>query len=217
MSRALFVGYALLAIGGVTAIALGATVLYAHAGPAQWRPLVAIALGVPLVAFAAAAARDEWGRRRRAPERSSSPRAARSRVPGAVSSLGSLPADAPKFADKPLPWHMTASRKHLPSTLPARWSVPLALAEMGGIWMIDVEDFAVLVAYTTVGDRIMLAVTIVPPPGDEVTETFALAVLKHLRGVREFVPSDIADKVQGARMYLGSLQVDRSAGRSALN
>lgn len=163
-----------------------------------------IAVGVPLFAFYGAATRDRWREARR--------EGARAKHPAAQP----LPAEPPTFEDKPLPWHMTASRKHLPWKLPVGWSVPLALADMGGIWMIDVQEFSVLVAYATVRERIMLAVTIVPPRGREVTETFALGVLKHFLGVGEFVPSHVDETVPGARMYLGGLRLD-FARRSALN
>jgi hypothetical protein len=142
------------------------------------------------------------------------PRAARPRF---IRPLQSLPPEAPTLLDRPLPWHMTASRRHFPSKLPIGWSAPLAVDEMGGIWMIDVEDFPVLMAYAMHRDRITLAVTIIPPEGAEVTETFALSVLKHLRGVGEFVPTDVADKVPGARMYLGAVHPEEAARRSALN
>jgi hypothetical protein len=142
------------------------------------------------------------------------PRGARPRL---IRSLQSLPPESPILRDRPLPWHMTASRRHFPSKLPIGWSAPLALDEMGGIWMIDVEDFPVLMAYAMHRDRITLAVTIIPPEGEEVSETFALSVLKHLRGVGEFVPTDVADKVPGARMYLGAVHPEESARRSVLN
>lgn len=206
MSRGALYGYASVAAVSFAAIAQGTAVLCAAAPPHVSRiPVALIALGVPLFAFYGAAARDQWREARRA--------AACAKGPAAQP----LPAQAPTFEDKPLPWHMAASRKHLPSTLPVGWSVPLALTDMGGIWMIDVQEFSVLVAYATVRDRIMLAVTIVPPRGAEVTETFALGVLKHLRGVGTFVPSDIDENVPGARMYLGALRPEGLARRSALN
>lgn len=103
--------------------------------------------------------------------------------------------------------HLAAARKHLPAKLPFEWSVPLALTEPhDGAWLIADDDVAFIVCLVTSLGRVKLAVTIWYPDERTVDEVRAYGVLEHFRGIREFVQTDGAKEIPGARMYLGEIE-----------
>jgi len=134
----------------------------------------------------------------------------------------SLPAQPPQADERPLNEHLVAVRKHLPAKLPPGWSVPVAVTEVrdswrDGAWMIETRHAVLIAMMVPSQGRAKLAVTIMHPDESAVNEAEALGILKHFRGVQEFVQTDIEGKVTiaGARMYLG--EIDPPTKRAMLN
>jgi hypothetical protein len=133
-----------------------------------------------------------------------------------------LPPKAPEPIERPLNEHLLAVRKHLPPKLPVGWSVPLAITEehegwTDGAWMIETREAILIVAIVASQGRAKLSVTIFHPDQSVVNEAQAMRVLKHFRGIGEFVQTDIKDArdLPGARMYLGD--IDAPVKRAMLN
>jgi hypothetical protein len=120
------------------------------------------------------------------------------------------PARSPEVIDGPLNEHLAAARKHLPAKLPDDWSVPLAITEphegwTDGAWLIADDDVNFIACLVTSRGRVKLAVTIFHPDGVAVNDARAYSVLEHFRGIREFVSTEGAKEIPGARMYLGEI------------
>ncbi len=115
--------------------------------------------------------------------------------------------------------HLLAARRHLPTRLPWRWSVPVALTrETGaewtdGAWMFRVDgDIAVLVNLVTDESRVKLAVTFLWPSGESPNEATALDVLRHFRDVTEFVQCKDEDEAMPTGCtYLGEIALGGEA------
>jgi hypothetical protein len=140
-------------------------------------------------------------------------------LPREVAAALPRPERLPVPDEKPLNQHLIAARKHLPEKLPFGWSVPVAVTDKyegwdDGAWMVEDDDAVVIACLVTSRGRVKLAVTIFHPDQSDVTEARAMAVLKHFRGISEFVQTD-ATGVQGGRMYLGEIQ--KTDSRALLN
>jgi hypothetical protein len=176
--------------------------------------VAAAAVGVLLVSLSVASIRD---RRRRAAVSSS---AAAGAAAGAGAGAGTparpaprklarrpIPAEPPTLRGKPLAPHLIAARRHLPVMPPPGWSAPMAIDDLGGAWLIEPDDDCrILACLATVKERVVLAVTILPPANEAVAEGHALEHLRHFRDVGEFVPEDVEDQMPGARLYLAELR-----------
>jgi hypothetical protein len=112
---------------------------------------------------------------------------------------------------------MAAVRKHLPSPLPANWSVPVAVTEQEacswpeGAWMMGIDgDVYALVTLCTEAARTKLAVVLFHEDGSEVADGTAVDVLRHFRGVAEF---SSARRPAGTMLveYLGEIGDGRRA------
>jgi hypothetical protein len=125
-----------------------------------------------------------------------------------------VPSAPPELTTTPLNAHLAAVRRHLPSKLPEGWSVPLAITEQRfgwrhGAWMIEHEDVISIVMMFVSGGRPKLSVTLFRPDQSEVGEYDALDILKHFRGVREFVQTEMTDpeQIAGARSYVSEVDL----------
>jgi hypothetical protein len=119
----------------------------------------------------------------------------------------SIPAEPPNLRGKQLAPHLVAARRHLPATPPPGWSAPMAIDDLGGAWLIEPEDDCrILACLATVRERVVLAVTILPPLNEVVAEGHALEHLRHFRDIGEFVPEDVEEQMPGARLYLAELR-----------
>jgi len=131
------------------------------------------------------------------------------------------PPKLPAIREQPLNPHLAAVRRHFPEKLPFGWSVPLAVTEVHdgwdqGGWLFHDDDACVIVMLTTSRGRVKLAVLIHHLDGSPVDEARAMDVLKHFRGITEFVQTETDDEdLPGARAYLGEL--DATGPRVMLN
>jgi len=122
-----------------------------------------------------------------------------------------VPSKPPVVREPDLSPHLVAARKYLPAKLPPGWSVPMAVTSSygtewsAGAWAIGVDDQLVLAALVTSKGRVKLMVAIIRPDGSRASESEALRVLKHFRGVLEFVESPGAEDAPGSVFYLGEL------------
>jgi hypothetical protein len=122
-----------------------------------------------------------------------------------------VPKAPPKAREPELSPHLVAARQYLPQKLPVGWSVPMAVTSThgtewsDGAWAIGVEDQLVLAALVTSKGRVKLMVAIIRGDGERASESAALDVLRHFRGVLEFVETTGGDDVPGGMLYLGEL------------
>src|SRR5579859_1876054 len=122
-----------------------------------------------------------------------------------------VPAKPPAVREPELSPHLVAARKYLPAKLPAGWSVPVAITSSygtewsSGAWAVGVDDQLVLAALVTSKGRVKLMVAIISADGSRASEGEALRVLRHFRGVLEFVESPGAEDAPGSVFYLGEL------------
>jgi hypothetical protein len=134
-----------------------------------------------------------------------------------------VPAALPAPQEPELSPHLVAARKHLPDKLPFGWSVPMAVTSdhgtewRDGAWAFGVDhEQLVLACLCTSKGRVKLMVAIIRGDGTRASESDALEVLKHFRGVLEFVETPGGDDAPGSVLYLGELRPGRSE-RAALN
>jgi hypothetical protein len=123
-----------------------------------------------------------------------------------------VPSAAPELSTTPLNAHLAAIRRHLPLKLPPGWAVPLAVTEQRfgwkhGAWFIEHEGVVSIVIMFLSGGRPKLSVTLFRPDHGEVGEFDAMEVLKHFRGVREFLQTEMTDpeQIPGARSYVSEI------------
>lgn len=108
-------------------------------------------------------------------------------------------------------WHVMV-RRHLPERLPSDWSPPVALPGDDGLesgsWMFMADDLLVMALMVSDEGRTKLAVTVFSRDGEEVlNENDAMSVLRHFRGVREFVQVATGDDdAQRYRTFQGEVR-----------
>ena len=142
--------------------------------------------------------------------------------------LGSLAVRPPTYDPPPHPPaprapelspHLLAARRHFPGRLPWRWSVPVALTQdngtgwKDGTWMFRVDgEVTALVSLVTDESRVKLAVTFLWPPDESPNEATALDVLRHFRGITEFVQcKNQDDELPTGCTYLGEIALGDEA------
>lgn len=125
-----------------------------------------------------------------------------------------IPAIPPAILDTPLNAHLRAVRKHLPTKLPEGWSVPLAVTHVddavadqwAGVWIVMDDDAVFILQLVGSLDRAKLCVIVWHPSGETVTEARAHDILRHFRGITEFVQCGDDGSIAGARTYLGKIE-----------
>lgn len=125
-----------------------------------------------------------------------------------------MAAKPPAIVDTPLNAQLLAVRKHLPTTLPEGWSVPLAVTPLAdeeadrgaGAWMVNADDATFLVQLVGSQDRAKLCVIVWHSGGETVSEARAHGILGHFRGISAFLPCQDDGSIAGARTYLGQIE-----------
>lgn len=126
-----------------------------------------------------------------------------------------VPGGLPALRERRLSPHLVAARKYLPQKLPAGWSVPVAIGDdhgtewKDGAWMVGTEDEELMiVCLVTSKGRVKLSVSFFRPDATEITEGSAVEMLRHFRGVLEFVQTEAVAPAEGevpTRTYLGEI------------
>jgi hypothetical protein len=123
-----------------------------------------------------------------------------------------LPAVPGAPAAKDLPAQLVAARKHLPDKLPDGWSVPVAVTPDGapsdrqGVWAMGVDGDLVMACLCASEGRTRLMVGIARDDGTRASESAAVEVLRHFRGVVEFRESTSPSDEPNVVFYLGELR-----------
>jgi hypothetical protein len=112
-------------------------------------------------------------------------------------------ADVPSPNLPPLSDLLVEVRRHLPDKLPDGWSIPVA-NPAEDVWLYEVDHLTAIVGFCSTENGVKLHVALIASPEDQVTETFALRVLKRFRDVGEFVALPCGEEPQ-IRTYLGEL------------
>jgi hypothetical protein len=95
-------------------------------------------------------------------------------------------------------------RRYLPEKLPAGWSAPVAVEEGDG-WLIDTDDYLVLVGLATTQTGVRLMVALIAASEEDVRPDGAIDVLRHFRNVREFVPDKPVEERPNMLLFCADL------------